>query len=68
MGHDDLENIQIILQMGVIVVSIQYRLGPLGFLSLGTPGAPGNQGLLDQMEALQWICRNIIYFGGNPKQ
>nr|CDS27797.1 BC026374 protein (S09 family) [Hymenolepis microstoma] len=53
---------------GVIVVSIQYRLGPLGFLALGTPGAPGNQGLLDQVEALQWIRRNIIYFGGNPKQ
>ncbi|KAL5105857.1 Cholinesterase [Taenia crassiceps] len=55
-------------EMGVIVVSIQYRLGSLGFLSLGTPGAPGNQGLLDQVEALQWIRRNIIYFGGNPKQ
>ncbi len=54
--------------MGVVVVSIQYRLGPLGFLCLGTPGIPGNQGLMDQVEALNWIRRNIIYFGGNPEQ
>uniref|UniRef100_A0A5K3FC41 COesterase domain-containing protein n=1 Tax=Mesocestoides corti TaxID=53468 RepID=A0A5K3FC41_MESCO len=55
-------------EMDVIVVSIQYRLGPLGFLCLGTPGIPGNQGLLDQVEALQWIRRNIAYFGGNSEQ
>ncbi|BHF84102.1 hypothetical protein SprV_0902725200 [Sparganum proliferum] len=55
-------------EMGVIVVSIQYRLGPLGFLCLGSPGIPGNMGLMDQIAALEWVRRNIAYFGGNPSQ
>ena len=51
----------------VIVISLQYRVGALGFLTLGHPEAPGNVGLLDQRMALEWIQRNVNYFGGNPK-
>jgi len=57
---------------GIVVVSINYRLGVLGWLahpelSKESPlGVSGNYGLLDQIEALQWVKSNIRAFGGNP--
>ena len=50
----------------VIVASLQYRVASLGFLYLGSEGIEGNQGLLDQRLALQWIQKNAKQFGGNP--
>lgn len=50
----------------IIVVSMQYRVGSLGFLVLDTADAPGNAGLWDQRMALEWVSRNIHHFGGNP--
>lgn len=54
-------------QENVIVVAVAYRLGALGFMR-NEDGEFGNLGLLDQIEALRWIQRNISAFGGNPQQ
>ena len=55
---------------GIIMVAINYRLGPFGFCShpdiKGENSACGNQGLFDQVEAIKWVKRNIAAFGGNP--
>ncbi|MGH6889370.1 MAG: carboxylesterase/lipase family protein [Rhizomicrobium sp.] len=50
---------------GVVVVTINYRLGALGFLAL--PPGTGVEGLADQIMALDWVRRNISTFGGDPE-
>ncbi|XP_045764282.1 acetylcholinesterase-like [Maniola jurtina] len=50
----------------VMLVTFNYRLDMIGFLSLETPEAPGNAGLKDQVAALRWIQNNIAKFGGDP--
>ncbi|XP_054280288.1 cholinesterase 2-like [Macrosteles quadrilineatus] len=50
----------------VILVTANYRLGAAGFLTLGTPDAPGNLGLYDTMLALKWVQQEIRMFGGDP--
>ena len=51
----------------VVVVTLNYRLGPLGFLHLAdlVPGCDNNLGLLDQLAALRWVQENIAAFGGD---
>ncbi|CAB4003973.1 Hypothetical predicted protein [Paramuricea clavata] len=51
----------------VILVTINYRLSALGFLTTGDNRIKGNFGLYDQRLAMKWVKENIAYFGGNPK-
>lgn len=68
----DSYNTPLMAQQGVIWVSVQHRLGPLGFMAHpalsaeSAQGASGNYGTLDLIAALQWVQRNIAAFGGDP--
>lgn len=62
---------QHLARKGVVVVTINYRMGALGFLHLdtvtgGAIPATGNEGFLDQIAALEWVRDNILCFGGDP--
>ncbi|KAJ4446942.1 hypothetical protein ANN_13644 [Periplaneta americana] len=65
-GSSDLYGPQYLLDKEIVLVTINYRLGPLGFLSTGDEVCPGNNGLKDQLAALRWVRDNIAAFGGNP--
>lgn len=52
----------------VIVVGINYRIGPLGFMCLDTEEAAGNMGMLDMVVALEWVHQYIGYFGGDASR
>lgn len=83
VGESDDYNPQSLVAQGVVVVTINYRLGALGFLAhpaLSTEGADpdndgdqehspgsGNYGIMDQQLALHWVRRNITGFGGDPE-
>lgn len=54
-----------LLPENIILVTINYRLGALGFMNAGIAEAPGNQGLKDQVLALRWVQENIDKFGGD---
>ena len=72
VGSGDAYPGELLTSKGVVLVTINYRLGPFGFLALpelGTEsesGASGNQGIRDQIAALEWVRDNIAQFGGDP--
>ena len=70
-GHEKHFDEPIWPKKGVIGVTINYRLGPLGFAVLPElreeAGKTGNYGLYDQLTAIQWVRHNIAAFGGDPE-
>lgn len=72
-GHSEMYDGREFAKRGVVLVSINYRLGVLGYLahpelSKESPeGVSGNYGLLDQIAALRWVRENIAAFGGDPR-
>ncbi|MBP6133753.1 carboxylesterase/lipase family protein [Candidatus Microthrix sp.] len=69
-GSSPIYNGEAFARDGVVLVSLNYRLGELGFMELGAidPGyaGSGNNGLRDQIAALEWVRDNIATFGGDP--
>lgn len=57
-----------LMDRDLVVVTVNYRLGALGFLSVGTLDAVGNMALKDKVIALKWVQMNIEKFGGDPKR
>jgi para-nitrobenzyl esterase len=72
IGGGDGLNPVLLVEQGVIVVTINYRLGYLGFFAQSAIDAEnhlkGNYGFMDQQFALKWVQRNIAGFGGDPNQ
>uniref|UniRef100_A0ABD2X6V0 Carboxylic ester hydrolase n=1 Tax=Trichogramma kaykai TaxID=54128 RepID=A0ABD2X6V0_9HYME len=66
-GEDDFYGADYFMRKDVVLVTFNYRLGVLGFLNLEDEIAPGNQGLKDQVMALEWVRDNISNFGGDPE-
>ncbi|XP_063989887.1 esterase B1-like isoform X2 [Diachasmimorpha longicaudata] len=64
-GDDTLYGPDYLIDKDIVLVTINYRVGILGFLNLESAIASGNQGLKDQVFALQWVKRNIDRFGGD---
>ena len=73
-GHSKIFDGTTLAQQDVVLVTINYRLGPFGFLAHpwladeAEHRSAGNYGLMDKLAALRWVQRNIAAFGGNPDQ
>ncbi|XP_055837312.1 juvenile hormone esterase-like [Episyrphus balteatus] len=65
-GNSDKHNPLYLLQEDVVVVTFNYRLGVLGYLSLPEVGIPGSAGMKDQVLAMKWVKENISQFNGDP--
>lgn len=66
-GDDYIYGPDFLVESGVILVTMNYRLSVLGFLSLDQPEYSGDMGLKDQQMAIKWVHDNIDRFGGDRK-
>ncbi|XP_072946192.1 carboxylic ester hydrolase-like [Epargyreus clarus] len=65
-GRSDVVGPHYLMDRDMVLVTINYRLASLGFISTGDANAPGNNGYKDQVAALRWVQQNIAAFGGDP--
>ena len=57
-----------LVESDVVVVTMNYRIGALGFMQTADKAISGNMGLKDQIMALKWVQNNIANFGGDPSK
>lgn len=67
-GHSEFYGPKFLLDHDLVLVTVNFRLGPLGFLSTEDLECPGNFGLKDQQQAMRWVQENIVSFGGDPNR
>ena len=67
-GDSSLYGSEKLMDQNIVLVTLNYRLGILGFLSTEDQHSMGNYGLYDQLLALKWIRENILFFGGDPSR
>uniref|UniRef100_A0A182MY36 Carboxylic ester hydrolase n=1 Tax=Anopheles dirus TaxID=7168 RepID=A0A182MY36_9DIPT len=67
-GSGEVHGVDLLMENELIVVTLNYRLGVLGFLKNERQNITGNYGLKDQLAALRWVRRNVHHFGGDPER
>lgn len=67
-GHSDYYGPKFLMDFDVVLVTVNFRLGSLGFLSTEDLECPGNLGLKDQQQTLRWVHENIAFFNGDPNR
>ncbi|XP_014483778.1 PREDICTED: venom carboxylesterase-6-like isoform X2 [Dinoponera quadriceps] len=67
-GHSFFYGPKFLLDHDVVLVTGNYRLGSLGFLSTEDMECPGNVGMKDQVQIIRWVHENIVFFGGDPNR
>ncbi|KAG7212180.1 hypothetical protein KM043_012520 [Ampulex compressa] len=67
-GNSEFYGPKFLLDHDVVLVGMNYRLGPIGFLSTEDLACPGNNGLKDQVQSIRWVHENIAAFGGDPNR
>lgn len=67
-GSTEVHGPDYLIEHDVVLVTVNYRLGVLGFLCLDHEEVPGNAGLKDQAMSLKWVQKNIVNFGGDPNK
>lgn len=67
-GNGEFLGPDFLIECNVILVTLNYRLGVFGFMSLGTPEYSGNMALKDQQLALKWVHSNIQHFSGDNRR